>query len=252
MIAPHHTPTSYRQFLHVLCGVRILYLRGSFGTGKTALAFQIAHDLIKDFGFTNVISNVSSVWTEHLPVPLDRGRLNSVLILDEAGLFMKKQDDLEDFLAFLRKLNIVVIMPSVMPAFKLPYVITSKRLGTDLFGRPLYEYRMGYERYSFTKRVHHIYGIYDTLQMVTSAHEIGAFITQTIKDVQNGGYSEVDKREFKARNWMTEHSLNRRDEVSHPYWLNDYNPVRSFSLYEIFYPIFILIVFVVAGIYFFF
>lgn len=236
---PQPSPTSYTAFLHELVGVRVLYVRGGFGTGKTALAFQIAHDLVKNHGFTNIVSNVSSVWTDRLPIPLNDGFLNSVFIIDEAGLFIRNKNDAEDFMAFLRKFNIVCIFPSAVPAFKLPYVMTIKRIGTTLWNVPIWELWYSDDRYTMRKSFRDVYGIYKTREIVTSGSEMSAFLKQTTRRVEDNQRrflaGETDQefitdedahtRVFAIDNWLGQYSLKNPTQASHPY----FNPDLKFS-----------------------
>ena len=66
-----------------------------------------------------MVTNVDCVWADDpeymtvRPGPDGRSRfLDSVVLVDEAGLFIKGGPDADEYLAFTRKLNLVMMFPS--------------------------------------------------------------------------------------------------------------------------------------------
>lgn len=102
------------------------WLGGRFGGGKTTLAVETAQALLSTKRFRYVCSNIpvkfavpfgSVVPRWHPPVDTMAGHwsVDTIVIMDEAGIFMRYRREVGNLLAFLRKLNIVVLMPSVLP-----------------------------------------------------------------------------------------------------------------------------------------
>lgn len=151
---------------------RVCYIGGRPGSGKTSLAFRMAYELYKRGFVRYIISNCRSVWSEPLErVVLRDGKfVDACIVLDEAGLFMQSGKDADKFLAFLRKLNVVLIMPSVSkPAAKVQAVTVQRLFNYQVAGLPLWSYRMDLmsgrieESTSFYwLHPSEIFGVYDT------------------------------------------------------------------------------------------
>lgn len=151
---------------------RVCWLRGRYGSGKTALAHRLAYELVSDGSFRYVISNCRSVWADNpADVVLREGRfVDAVLILDEAGMFVDGSYKARRYLAFLRKLNVCVLLSSFMkPAAVMRDFSIKRFINWEVAGLPVWSYRYlvsdGVDRYS---DVFHwinpseIFGVYDT------------------------------------------------------------------------------------------
>jgi hypothetical protein len=154
---------------------RVLWVGGRYGGGKTALAYRLAHELLSIGASRYIISNVRSVWNDKMSsVRIRRveGRffVDTVLILDEAGLFLRTSSDADAYLSFLRKINVILILASVTPpATRVRFLTCNRAFNLNSFGLPawVYSYNLSYmsvaERDYFTWwRPSEIFGIYDT------------------------------------------------------------------------------------------
>lgn len=160
------------SMIGMLKNYRVLWINGRYGGGKTALAHKLGQELL-DSGFSRyLVSNVRSVWRDNPEkVVLRDGLLaDCCVILDEGGLFLKTGHDADQFLAFMRKMNIVLIIPSVMPPAARVRFLTAQRIMTlNTVGLPLWLYKMTLRYGSVTEelkfgwwRPSEIFGIYDT------------------------------------------------------------------------------------------
>lgn len=135
-------------FLNAVMGFRVVHMMGRYGGGKTALGHMIAHELIMSGAMRYLVSNVPSVWREQLahvrPVDEDSIALDAVVLLDEGGMFLKTRSDVDAYLAFLRKLNLVVLVPSVEePPRSLRTLRVQRVLDMTGLGLPVWVYRWG-------------------------------------------------------------------------------------------------------------
>ncbi len=98
--------------VNTLKAFHILHLSGRYGGGKTALAFRLALELLEDGTCQHLVSNVPSVWSEPLESVdfNDEKELNTVVIIDEAGVFLKTGRDVEAYMAALRKMGVYLII----------------------------------------------------------------------------------------------------------------------------------------------
>ncbi len=151
---------------------RVLWIQGRYGGGKTALAFRLAYELLNS-GFSRyLISNCRSVWSDSMDdvTVRDGAYLDACIILDEGGLFLRTGKDTEDFLAFMRKFNIVLLIPSVRPPSRSVCQLSVQRvLNLRKLALPAWLYRCNL-RYENIRENYwflwwwpsEIFGIYDT------------------------------------------------------------------------------------------
>lgn len=98
------------RFLDLVDAYRLVYIAGRFGGGKTSLAFKIAEFYLQR-GY-RLLSNVRSVWND-TDFPEGRfGERRCVVILDEGGQFVRDNSDLRALAAYVRKMDLVMIIPS--------------------------------------------------------------------------------------------------------------------------------------------
>ncbi|MCS7242394.1 MAG: PhoH family protein, partial [Candidatus Caldatribacterium sp.] len=109
----------------------MVWLRGGFGTGKTALAVAIAIKLVEDNFVSKIISNIPifhpksnttyAAFDHYLLATPDRIE-DCVLVIDEAGNFYSRYraeyKTVDALMTFLRKKNVIVLLPSIKPVFK--------------------------------------------------------------------------------------------------------------------------------------
>ncbi|MEM9952153.1 MAG: hypothetical protein AAF846_11160 [Chloroflexota bacterium] len=151
---------------------RIVYIGGKLGGGKTSLAFRIAWDLMQTGRFRYIISNVNSVWNEDPSdvILRDGVKVDAVVILDEAGDFMRTEREARQWIRNLRKINVVLILPSFDTPASVAKAIAIENTfnGYGIF-IPYYRYTGKLKSTTYTEDIsfgwwkpHEIYGIYDT------------------------------------------------------------------------------------------
>jgi len=146
---------------------------GSYGGGKTSACFDLAYQLYMTGRYRYILGNSNSVWTDspEKVVLRDGSFVDAIVILDEGGLFMRLSTDADQFLLGLRKLNITILVPSVLPpSSRIKTLQIQRTFNGNSFGLPfwLYDYRLnlGSEKekdWFAIYKPYEIFGIYDTL-----------------------------------------------------------------------------------------
>lgn len=180
-------------FLYSIPAYKMLWLKGRFGGGKSLLAYACAEWLLAKQDFRFLVSNIPSVWGDKandvfpsgLRVMGDEVKLDAVFILDEAGLFMRFAHQADKFLAFLRKFNVVILAPSVLPVSMLLRTFTVKReYDFSWLGVPAYVYRYKIEQETglFTLwRPSTLFGIYSTTATPADDAGLAEMLTEVTK-----------------------------------------------------------------------
>jgi len=162
------------EFLYNLLAYRILWIRGRLGGGKTLLAVALAQHLIERHGFRGVISNFPTAlpqhpWREMHPDGRPRGVRGAVCIWDEAGLFLDRRSFMTNDRgvgALLRKLDSVLLLPSVTPPdLRLSYFSVARDIRIGESWRYVWQLAMPgmrAETGTFWLRPRSTYGMYDT------------------------------------------------------------------------------------------
>lgn len=94
---------------------RILSIAGQRGSGKTAMAFELASWYLKR-GY-KLITNIDNIWQEDYL--LGRMRMDSeyvkhsIIILDEGGRYLREWKYFENMFEFARKFDNIILIPSV-------------------------------------------------------------------------------------------------------------------------------------------
>jgi len=193
---------------------RVVWLGGRYGSGKTALAFMIAHELMKTGRYHYIFSNTASVWNDDpdkaVLRPDEAGIetfIDCIIILDEAGEFMATRSQAQAWLSYLRKLNIVLILPSVLPpANDVRFVTVRREFDMSVIGIPIWFYKMSMsigdidETHKFQWFLPQcIYGIYDTLSLTQDAdfllHAIKGWIDKA-RLARGGNISNATRQIF--------------------------------------------------------
>lgn len=157
---------------------RVVWIGGRYGGGKTALAYRLAHDLLEQGFVTHLAANCRNVWGDELddikPEVSELGSyLNTCVLLDEGGLFLRTGKDSEDYMAFMRKFNVVLLIPSVQPpTSRVRFLSIQRMYNLKALGIPLWLYKctLRYENIKESYwfgwwRPEEIYGVYDTLDV---------------------------------------------------------------------------------------
>lgn len=187
-------------FLTNLVNFRSCTLRGRTGGGKTALAFRLAYELVEKRGFRYIFSNCASVWNDRPDdMVMQNGTIDAVFVLDEAGLFLKSNADAEKYMAFMRKLNIVMIFPSVqrVPA-SIRFLNAQRVMNWQTVGLPMWQYKMSLDNGDsvdhstfYWWNPSEIYGIYDTKGFPVSDNGLAARLSSWTKQaMKEAGYGE--------------------------------------------------------------
>lgn len=105
------------DFLNLVRTYRTLWMTGNYGGGKTSLCYRIAWDLVANYDYKYLLTNCSDIWSDNFgSVSFDDDNfLRLVILLDEAGLFLKTGRDVDDFLAFMAKMDTILLCPSIEP-----------------------------------------------------------------------------------------------------------------------------------------
>jgi len=191
-------------FLGLVRLYRLLWISGRYGGGKTALAYRIAYDLLQSGFVRYVVSNTDSVWSSKfedvVPRYDERGMpiLDTCVILDEGGLFLKTTKDADEYMSFLRKLNVILLMPSVTPvSSRLRSLNVMREFNARRIGLPIWMYKytlsQGVIRESerfYWFNPQEIYGIYDTFATPVDDTGISDWLA---------GYVEVAVKAYYAR-----------------------------------------------------
>lgn len=159
--------------IHMLNQFRVAWLMGGYGAGKTLGCYALAWELIQTRRYRYIIGNSNSVWTDNpeTVVLRDGTFVDAIVILDEAGLFLRLNRDADKFLLGLRKLNITILCPSVLPpSSRLKILQIQRTLNGFAFGIPawFYQWRLSIgsqkEKDNFIIwQPSKVFGLYDTL-----------------------------------------------------------------------------------------
>lgn len=171
----------HEGLVHSARNYRVVFLGGRYGGGKTALAFRLAYELMQNrsFGFRYLLSNVRSVWnTPPSAVELRDGVFaDAVMVLDEGGMFLDSPRRAKEWLAYLRKLNIVLLIPSVIePALIMRRLSIQRLQNFQPYGLPLWRFGWRLDSHMVKQKnaflwwnFAEIFGIYDTMGMPADA-----------------------------------------------------------------------------------
>jgi hypothetical protein len=174
---------------------RTLAFEGRVGGGKTSLAFAIASHLLEDrrMNLRYLVSNAESIWTDE-PGSMtvrDERFLDSVVIVDEAGLFIKGGPDADEYLAFTRKMNLILMFPSANDMTrKITKLAVSRVYNLQLIGLPMWIYewslrtKSGREKGKFGWwQPSEIWGVFNTEHMPYDDAGISIWLQKHIEQI---------------------------------------------------------------------
>lgn len=103
------------KVLNLLYDMRICWVRGHRGSGKTSLAFYLAEHYLQR-GY-RLVTNTACVWADDLASvqPDNLGRVKAVVVADEGGAYLANSYQLRELDRDLRKLDIIILIPSYRP-----------------------------------------------------------------------------------------------------------------------------------------
>ena len=140
-------PAVWGLDMRMLANFRSMWLFGRYGGGKTLTAFALASRLVVEGYADRIVSNIPAKICSNMPTIEEMEdltqKLNLVLVLDEGGLFAESWRDAKGYMAALRKWNVTVLLPSVMPVNTRLRLLTNTRLFDGYtFGLPVWFYRL--------------------------------------------------------------------------------------------------------------
>jgi hypothetical protein len=163
----------------------------------------LAYELLNSKFSRYLLSNCESVWGDQ-PEDIkktDAGTIDTCVILDEGGLFLKTSQDAQEFMVGLRKLNVVLIIPSVEPPTSRMKFVTVQRVvnlrqivGLDFW---LYKYllKKGFDRetgYFGWFKPSEIYGIYNTLDLPVDDNGISDYLISVVQEKTGKAHPSVE------------------------------------------------------------
>ncbi len=187
-------------FLHLTTAYRSVWFRGAFGSGKTLMAFATAQWLCDHQGMRHMVSNIPCVWcdvtrevvlAEHA---IETGETawtaDTVFVLDEAGLFLRFADAAHEYLQYLRKLNVVLLLPSFSSvSMKLRGFIVERYQSLAWLGVPLWVWRYRLEsdewQYFAVSQWQSVYGVYSTLAMPSDDAGLSVWLREVTNEVRS-------------------------------------------------------------------
>ena len=195
-------------FLQTLRNYRFLWLGGRFGGGKTSLAVFLSYFILRMGWADFVVSNIPIAWG--VPPVLYRRYTpdDAVLLLDEGGLFMKFSGDFERVGAFMRKLNMYALLPSVIPPagifrmFQVQRVINFYTIGIPMWW---YQWRLSIGAVTSNGSFGWLYpsavfGYFDTLATPTSDLGVSQWVEEYTRRVGKE-YAEQVETEKAMQAW---------------------------------------------------
>jgi len=194
---------------------RVVHIAGRYGGGKTSLAFRLAYELLSSGQSRYLYTNIPCVWADNPNLSVMRADLagverwlDAVVVLDEGGLFLRNNSKAEQFTAFLRKLNITIIVCSIMPPARMMRSVQVQRtLDFMKFGIPLwsYEWRIN-DNTTKDKDTFYwldpaeIFGVYDNLSAPVDDGGIGDLFEDLAESLANR--SKMVQYTKGARKWF--------------------------------------------------
>ncbi len=94
---------------------RYCHIGGRYGGGKTMVALRLALELAMQGHVRYIASNVPAPYVtpvSGLPAAMP---VDTAVVYDEGGVFLRSSKHLESYAAYLRKANIVMLVSSVIP-----------------------------------------------------------------------------------------------------------------------------------------
>lgn len=214
-------------FLHLVRHYKTVWFEGRVGSGKTAFAMYLAHELIRNGHARHLVANIDTVWgDEPENIVLRDGRyLDTVFVLDEGGLILQRAADARIFLAGQRKINSYVFIPSVESPSRATTQLSVMRIANLYPVKiPVWIYRSILHTGSRQKisqkdtfiwwKPHQIYGIYDTEGFPLDDDAIGDFLMSHIDTISRKGKRSGNKKQSRiARKSASIGGFNEMDQI---------------------------------------
>ncbi len=174
------------DFLPLLTAVRVLWLGGRFGGGKTALASILAAWLWYRGYVNDVVANYPLRFANPNPVPPIR---DTAIVLDEAWQFARDSQAVFRYAGFMRKLGNFLLLPSVFPPHhRLAFFWCERIFNAYVIGIPAWVFRWHLSRMSHREsglfvviNPHNVFELYDSLSVDVSDGEIADLLAETVR-----------------------------------------------------------------------
>ncbi len=173
---------------------RICHIAGRYGGYKTSLAMLVGCKLWADGFVESFYSNINCVWNddiETLPEAVDPKDVSAVVVFEEGGQFFESRRDVKNLVAFLRKMKLILLIPSVEPPtsrvtrlqIEPMYIFTSIGLPLVIYRTLLRGSRRADDRTSWFLWWHPgaVFGVYDTTDAPTDGKGL-EYALVTLKD----------------------------------------------------------------------
>jgi hypothetical protein len=179
------------RVLGILESYRLLWIGGRFGGGKTSLAFRLARPFLER-GY-RLLTNIRTVWADD-PSDIDFidrfGHLRLVVIMDEGGLWLKRNRMVEAMAAYAAKMDCIYIISSFFPPASYFRIFRIQVLyGFRHIRIPLIFYRWFLASYGFSDkglliwiRPEEIYGVYSRQDPAVDGNAIVEFMARKVQE----------------------------------------------------------------------
>lgn len=178
-------------FINTLRNFRLCWLAGRVGGGKTALAVRLGYYFYERGWAKHIIGNFPCVlFTDLHRLPELR---DCFVILDEAGVWMDERL-FDQVVAYLRKRNVYVMMPSYLaPPTKARSIYVQRTLNGHAFGVNCWWYTgmvknlFVQDKYSLAwTNPREVYGLWDTSHVASDDGGIIDLFIDTFGELQRG------------------------------------------------------------------
>jgi len=216
-------------FLQMVAAYRIVHIDGRLGSGKTLFAHELAYSVLTDrrWGYRYLLSNCPSVWRDNPSDVVLRGNehgelqyIDAVMLLDEGGQFIRSSGEADSYTAYLRKLNLMLLIPSYeAPARKLKTLRVVMAFNLLRLGLPvwIFDYYLVDDRKKDQGKVvlfdpAECYGIYDSISAPGSAGGLDDLLADLQAGVIARWELDEDGRQYKLgeRKWFDNAAIDER------------------------------------------
>lgn len=98
-------------FLYMVEMCKSVWFSGRFGGGKTSGCYIVASWLYANRKVDHIMSNIPDEVSDPVTAPVKK----TAMIIDESWQFLAGWEDVKAYAAYLRKLELILLMPSVFP-----------------------------------------------------------------------------------------------------------------------------------------
>lgn len=187
-------------FLKLLSAYRVCWLSGRFGGGKTSLGVWLASWLVQQNYAAHIVSNID-ITGRTFPPPLPIK--DSAIMLDEAWIYIDTWNDVKAYAAFLRHMNLYLIMPSVWPPHPRLRILEVHRVFNGrVIGLPVWFYRWSLSMASIREKgffalayPQRCFKFYDTEYIPKDDGGIVAAMASSIGELPGGSNGKRSRRQ---------------------------------------------------------